>query len=295
MNVTVGTFVHNEEANIRYHLERWLYQTLPPDIRIVEIIVVADGCTDQTVPIVRQIQKSSSLVRLIEVRVRRGITPLLNIILREAKGDILVLQPGDTLPSLNCIAYLTRHFRHPTVGAVIGKAEPNNDPRTLFGYAAHLLYEWNYLPEIVQVDFEGGAAIRKKVISAIPETLVDNEAYIHKTIVDAGYRVVHEPLANAVNKGPDNIGDFLRQRRRNLFMHLQVRRVGARSPHSEISTVLRLFLREARANPRTMPRLAILAALSGISYIGALYDLATGTSHMKWQMIGSTKSIAKPR
>lgn len=291
VSVTIGTFAHNEQINIRDNLECWLKQTLPSDTRIIEIIVVADGCTDLTVPIVKQIQESCPLVRLIEVQERRGITPLLNTILSEAKGDIIVLQPADTLPNTQVVARLAHRLKDPMIGAVVGKAEPNNDPRTLFGYAARLLYEWNYLPGIVQVDFEGGTAIRKGIVKAIPHMLVDNEAYVHKVVVDAGYQVVFEPLARTVNRGPDNIRDFLKQRRRNLLMHLQVRRIGATSPHSEIGVVLPLLLKEARSKPRRIPYLVMIGVLSGISYLGAILDLIAKRSHMKWQMIDSTKSI----
>jgi len=291
MNVTIATFAHNEENNIARHLQCWLNQILPQDIKISEIVVVADGCTDQTVPIVREIQKSRPQVRLIEVQERRGITPLINIILHEVKSDVLLLEPADTLPSSHHVRHLAGHFKDQKVGVVVGKAEPNNDPKDVFGYAARLLYEWNYLSEIVQVDFEGGTAIRNGIIGSVAETVVDNEAYIHRTVTDAGYQVIYEPLAKVVNRGPDNIRDFLAQRRRNLFMHLQVRKTGARSPHSEVLTVLPLFFMEARANPRRIPYLAIILFLSGISYAAAVCDLVAKKSHMKWQMITSTKSI----
>lgn len=291
MDVTIGTFAHNEEANIKLHLESWLNQILPADVNIMEILVVADACTDKTVPIVRQLQKSSPLIRLIEVHERKGITPLLNIILKESKGDCILLEPADTLPSLRHVDYLTRHFKEPDVGAVVGRAEPENDLNTLFGYAARLLYKWNYFPEILRVDFEGGTAIRKGIIDRIPETLVDNEPYIHKKIVDRGYRVLYESLAIAVNRGPDNFRDFLKQRRRNLTIHLEVRKTGAKSPHSELGTVMRLFLKEAQTSPQRIPHLSIVAFLSGIAYLEALYDVAGKKPQMKWQMIRSTKAV----
>src|SRR6266700_850468 len=48
---SIGIMAYNEEANIARTLKSVLEQT-GPSIRIDEVIVVASGCTDRTVPIV---------------------------------------------------------------------------------------------------------------------------------------------------------------------------------------------------------------------------------------------------
>src|SRR5260370_42654482 len=51
---SVGIMAHNEEANIGRSIYAALQQQSPV-VRIEEVIVVASGCTDRTVPIVAKI------------------------------------------------------------------------------------------------------------------------------------------------------------------------------------------------------------------------------------------------
>ncbi len=50
----VGIMAHNEEANIGRTIRAVLEQQ-GPSVRIEEVIVIASGCTDRTVPLVAEI------------------------------------------------------------------------------------------------------------------------------------------------------------------------------------------------------------------------------------------------
>jgi len=54
LRCSVGVTAYNEEANIGRLLDALLNQHLH-DVEISEIIVVASGCTDNTIPIVESI------------------------------------------------------------------------------------------------------------------------------------------------------------------------------------------------------------------------------------------------
>src|SRR5579884_1744481 len=60
---SVGIMAYNEEANIARTIHAVLSQK-GPSMRIEEIIVVASGCTDRTVPIVSEIAMKEPRVHL---------------------------------------------------------------------------------------------------------------------------------------------------------------------------------------------------------------------------------------
>ena len=64
----------NEEANIRLVLEGLINQRLY-SCEIIEIVVVASGCTDSTEKIVESIAKSNTLVKLLAQEKREGTRP----------------------------------------------------------------------------------------------------------------------------------------------------------------------------------------------------------------------------
>ncbi len=60
---SVGIMAYNEEANIGRTI-RAVLQQQGPSVRIEEVIVVASGCTDRTVPTVTEIALQETRVRL---------------------------------------------------------------------------------------------------------------------------------------------------------------------------------------------------------------------------------------
>src|SRR5512135_200328 len=87
---SVGIMAYNEEANIGHALHAVLEQQ-GSTICIEEIIVVASGCTDQTVPIVAEITLREPRVRLCIQEKREGKASAINLFLKEATSEVVVL------------------------------------------------------------------------------------------------------------------------------------------------------------------------------------------------------------
>src|SRR5260370_37100428 len=84
---SIGIMAYNEEANIA----RTIYAVLAqqgPSIRIQEVIVVASGCTDNTVPIVTEITEKEPRVHLFPQEKREGKASAINLFLKKATGDV---------------------------------------------------------------------------------------------------------------------------------------------------------------------------------------------------------------
>src|SRR5260221_662080 len=82
---SVGIMAHNEEANIGRTIHAVLHQH-GPSVRIEEVIVVASGCTDRTVPLVAAIALQEPRVRLTSGTVR-SVHPLATTITSSMRTD----------------------------------------------------------------------------------------------------------------------------------------------------------------------------------------------------------------
>jgi glycosyltransferase involved in cell wall biosynthesis len=92
--VTIGLPAYNEENNIA-HLLGDLLKQVQQTFELQQIIVFADGCTDQTVQKVQSL--ADHRVKLMVSNQRQGIAYGLNSIAAESKTDILVILNSDIL------------------------------------------------------------------------------------------------------------------------------------------------------------------------------------------------------
>jgi len=61
---SLGIIAHNDEQNIASLLQAMLDQHLK-QVEITEIIVIASGCTDDTIPIIEDYQRRDSRIKLL--------------------------------------------------------------------------------------------------------------------------------------------------------------------------------------------------------------------------------------
>lgn len=97
---------HNEEYGIGKLLDNLSEQRVPSEIEDHEILIVASGCTDRTVPIVKKYMTQNQKIKLFEEKERKGKASALNKALKEARGDILVYLPADVQPLDDGLFYL---------------------------------------------------------------------------------------------------------------------------------------------------------------------------------------------
>src|SRR6266496_485869 len=218
---SVGIMAYNEEANIGRTIRAVLEQH-GPSVRIEEIIVVASGCTDHTVPIVAEIVRQEPRVRLCIQEKREGKASAINLFLKQATSRVVVLLGADVIPEASALEYMCAPFKDPKIGMVGGRPVPVNNPATFMGHAVHLL--WRLHDQMARVQPKLGEVIAfRNVISGIPSGSPVDEISIQALISQLGYQLIYEPACIVYNKGPLTISDFLKQRRRIHAGHLQTR------------------------------------------------------------------------
>ena len=212
--VSIGVCCYNEEQNIGQLLASLVHETM-----LDEIIVIASGCTDNTVSIV----KTFSQVHLLTQEKREGKASAVNLFLEASVGEILVLESADTLPLPNSLQRLVEPIvHHPNIGATGGRPRPLNITNTMTGYTVQLIWELHHLTSLKYPKI-GEAIAFRRVFQKIPqETLVDDTC-IDSIVRGQGYKVVYIPDAIFLNKGPQTLPDLIKQRRRVHLGHLRLK------------------------------------------------------------------------
>jgi len=215
MKTSIGIFVYNEEKNIGRLLQALIKQKTK-QIKIIEIVVVSSGSTDRTNSIVRHFSKIDKKIKLIVQKTRGGKAAAMNLFLKRAKGEIIVVSSGDVIPKEDCIEKLGNQFiQDSRLGMTGANAIPTNDKNTFLGYIIH--YWWwmsAKLPRLGEM-----IAFRRNLISQIDEKIIVDEAYIEAVIAKKGYTVKVIESAIISNRGADNIKDLIKQRKRNYIGH----------------------------------------------------------------------------
>jgi cellulose synthase/poly-beta-1,6-N-acetylglucosamine synthase-like glycosyltransferase len=214
--VSLILVVYNGASHIRAKLGTILALDYPR--QQLEIIVVSDGSVDETESVVREF--ASRGVELLVIP-HGGKAAGLNHALARASGEILfftdVRQPLDRM----ALRHLAANFADQTVGAVTGELQLTRGAR---GEQADMDLYWRY--ELWARGRHSGIdsifnttgciyAMRRQLAAPLPPDTLSDDAMLPLRAFFAGYRVIFDPEAIAIDY-PALPGTESRRRFRNL-------------------------------------------------------------------------------
>lgn len=288
-DLSLGIMAYNEEANIGRLVRSVLGDQFSRG-RLKEIIVVASGCTDRTADIVRTFAQEDPRINLLVQLRREGKASAINLFLAQASGDILILESADTLPEKGTLDRLVAPFTDPRVGMTGSRPIPRNSKDNFIGFAVHLM--WDLHHEIsLETPKLGELVAFRDFVKEIPNDTAVDEAAIEAIVRQCGYELRYVPDAVVMNKGPESLSDFLKQRRRIAAGHMdllsrQEYKVSTTDPWRILRILSRQHTRSLRDSLWTLGTI-------GLEVIGRLlgcYDF-----HVKkknpyiWDIAASTK------
>ncbi len=288
---SVGITAHNEEANIGKLLAAMLAQELHR-VEITEIIVVASGCDDGTLPIIQEYAAKDPRIKLIAQENREGKTSAINQFLRNAREEICVLESGDTLPRADSIENMVKLFEDPTVGMTGAQKIPVNVPEHVIGYMSHLRLQLEH-QLCLEIPRLGELIAFRKVFDQLPPDVAMDEAFVEALVIRRGLQVRYAPDAVVYNMGPETLGEFIMQRRRNYAGHLHlVRKYGYRVSSLETGRVARIAADEISKAIRLIVTLVSLALVEAFARLLGTYDYyVKGDKHVVWDIAWTTKKV----
>jgi len=125
---------YNEEDTIEIVLRK----VLSLDVPLKEIVVVDDGSTDRTQQIVEDLAAEDERIRFFSMDRNRGKTAAIARALKEAEGDILIVQDAD-------LEYDPDEISEVIAPIVQGQADVVYGSRFMVRKAARVLYYYHYL------------------------------------------------------------------------------------------------------------------------------------------------------
>ncbi len=288
---SVGIFIHNESDNISNLLDAFLGQKLE-QASISEIFVVSSASTDGSDEIVRTYCEKDKRLKLITESERRGKSAAINKFLSFAKENIVIICSGDIIPAESTVESMLRPFLDKEVGMTGCHPIPVNSENTFCGYLINL--QWRLHHRIsLKTPKMGEMVAFRKVIQEIPSESAVDEASIEVAILNKRLRLIYVPEALVFNKGPENLADFIKQRRRIAAGHKWLKKnnqykVSTNNP----LTLFSVFFAEIIESPSKFIHLSLSVMLESYARLLGWYDLVVKKKNpYKWDRISTTKKV----
>jgi len=306
MKLSILVCAYNEEKSIGPLLENLQHQKIQPEMSTREIIVVASGCTDGTVDVVKHHINENADLKLIQEEIRLGKASALNRALEASSGDYIVLIPADVEPAENALFNLLTPFRNKSVVAVSGN--PSQNPLKSSNSFACCLSRLTYrlwgkllrkLNDIGQMGHCSGEfmAIRGDVKLHIPNLCVADDSYIAVMAKKKGL-IVFAPKAISYNLLPSTVTDYVNQRRRWLCGHFQTKKLTGEYPTvldtmilSRPRVALQVLAEDVAEWPKEVGYLVSAMIVEVVIYSLSIIDRVLSHQWNVWPVVRSTKYV----
>jgi cellulose synthase/poly-beta-1,6-N-acetylglucosamine synthase-like glycosyltransferase len=236
--VTIGMAAFNEEGSIRQALQHLLAACDEAGIPC-EFLVVASGCTDQTIGEARAVFERSVArqYKIINEGTRNGKSSALNTIISLAAGDIVIFCDADAIASHNAVRDFWKAFFEDPVLGVISARTVSLPGRSRW---------WNYVGEkstnalhSLRAMADGSGlwmvsghlyAVRRALWEPIPLGILADDCYTGLSAPRRGVKVSYLPDVTVGVRYPQALADYLRQKLRNRLARRQLSDAGMDLP-----------------------------------------------------------------
>jgi cellulose synthase/poly-beta-1,6-N-acetylglucosamine synthase-like glycosyltransferase len=211
-SVSVLISVYNEEKHITERIENLLALDYPADK--LEIIIGSDGSTDRTNDLVGEF--ADPRVKLHAFKGRGGKPSVLNRLIPQARGALLVFSDANAMFASDALRKLVRHFSDPRIGGVCGRLvlhgdNSETDEGPYWKLETYLKTHESALDSCLGAN---GAiyAIRKSCWPGIPDNTFVDDFVIGMRVRERGVRVIYDTEAVATEELPQSVGHEMTRR-----------------------------------------------------------------------------------
>ncbi|MBI2008654.1 glycosyltransferase [Candidatus Amesbacteria bacterium] len=290
--VSICISAFNEEKNIRSLVMAYLGQ-LHPNFILKEIIVVADGCTDNTIGAINSLKDKK--LKIIDGKSRKGLIPRVNQLLQSSRGDIIVLSDADIRLEANTVSKLIKPFAKFDVGMVGAKASPVIGNSLLqkgiaVSVKAYTDFAESYHHGKNLYTCKGVVALSRQLANKIkiPDYVYAQDAFLYLSCRQFGFKYEYVKTAQIWYYLPSTVSDHLKQNRRFESTYGNLRKHFGQLADSEYYRPPRIFLPRLIGAFFSQPLLSLYISILNIyCKLFARFNYHQITS--RWDMITSTK------
>lgn len=291
--ISVCISAYNEGKNIRSLALAFLDQ-FQPNFTLKEILVVGDGCTDDTIHIVSQMKDKR--LKIINGKTRKGLIPRVNRLLKMSSGDIKILADADIQLEKNTVSELVKPFaQKPNVGLVGAKALPIVGKSLLQKGIAASVFAYIGFAESFRrgnniYTCKGLIALSKQFANQIniPTSVYAQDAYLYLFCRQMDFEYEYANKARFWYYLPSTVADHLKQNSRFESTHSNLRSHFGRLADTEYHRPPLQFYPRIIAGFLTSPIPSLYIALLNL-YCKLIARFSYHRITPRWEMITSTK------
>ncbi len=200
---------------------------LKQKIKNYELIVTAPD--KETLDVVKIYSQKNKRIKILKDD-GKGKPNALNKAFKKLNGEYVILSDGDVYVSENSVNELVKNFNKKDVGGVSARVISTNNRNNLFGYWAYVLSEGFH--NLREKENKIGKniicsgylyAIKRELFENIPGNILADDSYISFLINSKKYRTIYEPNAKVYVKYPDNLIDWIKQKKRTAGRFYQLK------------------------------------------------------------------------
>ncbi|WP_096619101.1 glycosyltransferase family 2 protein [Candidatus Enterovibrio altilux] len=200
----------------------------------LRVIVVCDGCSDDTAQITRQTGKEDACkhldITVVEYAINEGKVSIINKSMSLVHEDIVAMSDISSLISIDALLIASKHFENLSVGVV------NSCYHLLSPTNGEKKY-WDYQNTLQHREAKMGATlgahgalylIRRRLFAPLAADTINDDFVLPMSIMVQGYRVNSDDTINAIELEPTNANqDFNRRIRIGAGNYQQLIRLTA--------------------------------------------------------------------
>lgn len=226
MAKSIGIPAYNEEKSIKKTISHILPQLDDSD----EIIVVASGCTDNTINVVKSIKDDR--IDIVIQKKREGKVAAINEILMKANNELIFLIDADVIIAKDSIKKLENNLSKENVGATCARVQ---------SYRRETLFDkiqdagWIGLNDQKIEENKKGTfwalngylvGTKKSIAPQIDKKFLLDDAPLGWLIKKKGYKIIYDQKAVSYVLAVQSFKDFIKQKSRNRIGWWQMTKEG---------------------------------------------------------------------
>ncbi|HMO52596.1 MAG TPA: glycosyltransferase family 2 protein [Kiritimatiellia bacterium] len=227
-SATIIISIHNEAPRLAAKLRNILAGN--GSDRIVQLLIGSDGCTDHPEIALREL--NDPRIHLVACPERRGKPSMLNDLIPQATGDILIMMDVRQRLDEQALTALLDNFSDPSVGVVSGELvfeRDASDTAAAGGIDAYWRYEKWIRDREARFGSVPGAtgalyAIRRERTRPIPADAALDDVLLPMLAIAQGVRCVFEPAARIYDRPAQDAHREAIRKRRTLAGNVQLLR-----------------------------------------------------------------------
>ncbi len=228
LQVSIIISAFNEEKSIEQKLLNLLELNYPQEK--LEILVGSDGASDRTDEIISRFH--STRIRFFRFVKNFGKPHVLNALVEEAHGEIVVFTDARQELDRETIRALVANFNDPSVGCVSGELYFKHNEALGGSVGEGMDAYWRYEKFLRKRESDMGSmlgatgaiyAIRRELFpKALPADILVDDMYIPLEIIRKGYRAVFESEARAYDRPSEHGREEFKRKVRTLAGNYQI-------------------------------------------------------------------------